>query len=107
MPIHIHRSEASCSPVRSIWQAAVQLFDEVFEGDTPPQLAASLVLMLLDAQSRTEPIEHLDDLGCPLLGQQIDLQIKMIAPVKREGHPVLLNKYERTDKHAFQRYDHA
>jgi hypothetical protein len=27
----------------------VQLFDEVFEGDTPPQFATSLVLMLLDS----------------------------------------------------------
>jgi hypothetical protein len=26
-----------------------------------------------------EPIEHLDDLGCPLLGQQIDLQIEMMG----------------------------
>jgi hypothetical protein len=44
----------------NVRQAAVQLFDKVFDGDTPPQLTASLVLMLLNAQTRAEPVEHLD-----------------------------------------------
>ena len=47
---------------------AVQFFDEVFDGETLAKLAANLVLMLLDAKTRTEPVEHVDDLRRPLLG---------------------------------------
>jgi hypothetical protein len=77
-------------PARSVGQAAVQLFDKVFDGDTPPQLTASLVLMLIDPQARAESVEHLDDLGRSLLGQQIDLQIEMIPTIGDHPHAVLL-----------------
>jgi hypothetical protein len=93
------------SPARGVRQAAVQLFDEVFEGDTPPQLAASLILMLLDTQSRAEPIEHLDDLGGALLGQQIDLQIEMIAAISNHPHAVLLHQHEGGEQDRLQRGD--
>ena len=75
-----------CLPARGVRKAVVQLFDKVFDGKMPAQLAASLVLMLLDAQPRAEPVEHLDDLGRPLLGQQIDLQIEMIPAIG--DHPM-------------------
>ena len=41
----------------------MQFFDKVFDGDTPSQFAANLVLLLIDTQARAEPVEHLDDLG--------------------------------------------
>jgi hypothetical protein len=49
----------------------VQLFDKVFDGDIPCQLAASLVIVLIDAQPRAKPVEHLDDLSGALLGEQM------------------------------------
>jgi hypothetical protein len=51
------------------------MFDQVFDGDMPSQLTADLVLMLVDAETGAEPVEHLNDLRRPLLRQQIDLQI--------------------------------
>jgi hypothetical protein len=49
-------------------QTAVQLFDKMFDSDMPSQLAAILVVVLIDSQPRAEPGEHLDDLGRSLLG---------------------------------------
>ena len=80
----------------------MQLFDKVFEGDTPPQLAASLILILLDTQSRAEPVKHLDDLGGALLGQQIDLQIEMIPAISNHPHAVLLHQHEGGEKDRLQ-----
>ena len=90
-------------PARSVRQAAVQLFDKVFDGDTPPQLTASLVLMLLNAQTRAEPVEHLDDLRRSLLGQQIDLQIEMVPAIGDHPHSVLLHQHEGGEQDRLQR----
>jgi hypothetical protein len=49
----------------------VQLLDKVFDCDMPCQLAASLVMVMIDAQPCAEPVEHLDDLSGALLGEQI------------------------------------
>jgi hypothetical protein len=51
-----------------VGQTAVQLFDKMFDSDMPSQLAAILVVVLIDPQLRAEPVEHLDDLGRSLLG---------------------------------------
>jgi hypothetical protein len=59
----------------------VQLFDKVFDGDIPCQLAASLVMVLIDAQPCAKPVEHLDDLSGALLGEQIDLEIDFLDVV--------------------------
>jgi hypothetical protein len=61
----------------------------VFDGDMPSQLTADLVLMLVDAQTGAEPVEHLNDLRRPLLRQQIDLQIEMIPAIGNHSNAVL------------------
>jgi hypothetical protein len=71
-------------------QPAAQLFDNVFNGDMPCQLAASLVMVLIDTQRCAKPVEHLDDLSGALLGEQIDLEIEMIAAVGDHPQAVLL-----------------
>jgi hypothetical protein len=72
-------------------QPAVQLFHKVFDGDMPCQLTGSLVMVLIDAQPFAKPVEHLDDLSGPLLGEQIDLEIEMIPAVGNHPHAVLLH----------------
>jgi hypothetical protein len=59
----------------------VQLFDKVLDGDMPCQLAASLVMVVINAHPCPKPVEHLDDLSGALLGEQIDLEIEMIPAV--------------------------
>jgi hypothetical protein len=59
----------------------VQLLDKVFDCDMPCQLAASLVMVMIDAQPCAKPVEHLDDLSGALLGEQIDLEIEVIPAI--------------------------
>lgn len=62
-------SAASATAASSAGQAAVYLFDQVLDSDMPPELAAIGVMVLVDAKMRTEPIEHLNDLGCLPFGK--------------------------------------
>ena len=78
----------------------MQFLDEVFDSDMPRQLAASLVLVLIDAQPCAKPVEHLDDLSGALLGEQIDLEIEMIPAVGDHPHAVLLHQHEGREQTA-------
>jgi hypothetical protein len=80
----------------------VQLFDKVFDGDISCQLAASLIMVLIDAQPFAKPVEHLDDLSGALLGEQIDLKIEMIPAVGDHPHAVLLHQHEGCKQNRLQ-----
>jgi hypothetical protein len=72
----------------------MQLFDNMFDGGMPSQLAAGLVMVLIDAQPGAKPVEHLDDLSGALFGEQIDLEIEMITAVGDHSQAVLLHQHE-------------
>jgi hypothetical protein len=80
----------------------VQLFDNVLEGDMPCQLAASLVMVLIDAQPGAKPVKHLDDLSGALPGEQIDLEIEMIPAVGDHPQAVLLHQHEGCKQNRLQ-----
>jgi hypothetical protein len=57
-------------------------------------LAAFMVMVLLNAEVRAEPIEHLNDLSGPSFS--VDLQIEMISSICNGGQSVLLNQHKGT-----------
>ena len=44
----------------------MQFFDKMINSNPPSQFVANLICVLVDTQTRAQPIEHLDDLGGPL-----------------------------------------
>jgi hypothetical protein len=66
----------------------------VFDGDMPCQLAASLVMVVINPQPSAKPVEHLDDLSGALFGEQIDLEIEMIPAVGDHPQAVLLHQHK-------------
>lgn len=54
--------------------------------------------MLIDPQPCAQPIEHLNDSGRALLGQQIDLQTEMIPTIGDHSHAILFHQHKRGEQ---------
>jgi hypothetical protein len=57
----------------------------------------------IDPNMEAQPIQHLNDLSCLSLGQQVDLQAKIIPAIGGEAHSVLLRQHERHQQYRLQR----
>lgn len=51
----------------------------------------------------THAIEHSDNLGCPPLGQQVHLEVQMIAAIGNDADPVLPHQDKGRDQHRLER----
>lgn len=83
----------------------MQFFDKVLDGDLSSKFATIGIMVMVDTQMRAETVEHLDYLGCLPFGQQIDLQIKVIAVIYDSTHSILHDQHECRQQHRFQRGD--
>lgn len=64
-------------------------------------------LGLLDVEAFADCPEELERLGCLLLGEQIDLEIEVIAGIAALLHAVLLHENEGAEENALYRDDHG
>ena len=83
----------------------MQFFDEVLDSDVPSKSATIDIMLMVDSQMRAETVEHLDDLGSLLFGQQINLQIEVISTIYNSTHSVLLDQHEGCQQYRLQRGD--
>ena len=83
----------------------MQFFDEVLDSDVPSKFATIGIMLMVDTQMRAETVEHLDDLGSLLFGQQINLQIEVISTIYNRTHSVLLDQHEGCQQYRLQRGD--
>ena len=94
------------SGVRITRQTAAHLFHQVLNCDAPFELLAIRVLRLLDPKCALRRLS-IRIAWVALPGQQVHLEIQMIAAIGNDADPVLLHQHKRRDQHSLKRGDRS
>ena len=87
------------------FNAPVDLFDKLFRPRTFFQNFDIRVVIVFDADLIRDAFEQSQHLGVLLLGQQVNLQIEVVAPLADSCLPVLGNQNERRKNNRFRGND--